>query len=110
MVLLKISHFLLSVLIEGQFNHIGLIRFRLHQLLFGILDLLGLLCPHISESLSILGLVPLSLFDFLLFHLSHILLIIFMLQALKRLSFALSLVNLFLSSLMLHLKHPNSIS
>ena len=110
MVLLQVHHLLLFVLIESQLDDVGLSSLSYHQLILGILDLLGLLRSQISERLSTLSLVPLSVFHFLLFDLSHVLLIIFMLQTLERLSFALSLVNLFLSSLMLHLKHPDSVS
>jgi hypothetical protein len=110
MVLLQVHHLLLLVLIESQLDDVGLSSLSYHQLILGILDLLGLLRSQISERLSTLSLVPLSVFHFLLFDLSHVFLIIFMLQTLECLSFALSLVDLFLSSLMLHLKHPDSVS
>lgn len=82
----------------------------MHQLLLGLLDFLGLLSSDISEGLSTFCLIPLGLSYLLLFQLPEELLVVFVLQALECLSFVLGLVYLFLSSLVLHLKHSDSIS
>ena len=107
---LYISHLLLFVFIQSHLYHVSFVRLRLHQLLLGLLDFLGLLGSDISEGLSTLRLIPLGLSHLLLFQLPEELLVVFVLQALERLSFVLGLVYLFLSSLVLHLKHSDSIS
>ena len=105
-----ISHFPLSIFVQSHLYHVSFVNFRLHQLLLGLLDFLGLLGSDISEGLSTLCLIPLSLSRLLLFQLPEELLVVFVLQPLESLSFVLSLVYLFLSSLVLHLKHSVSIS
>ena len=108
--LLLVSHFPLSIFVQSHLYHVSFVSFRLHQLLLGLLDFLGLLGSDISEGLSTLCLIPLSLSRLLLFQLPEELLVVFVLQPLESLSFVLGLVYLFLSSLVLHLKHSDSIS
>ena len=108
--LLKVSHSFHPLLVQVMFYHISLGSFCLHQLFFGILDFPGLFCPHISVTFTAFCNFALLLFDFLIFELLEELLIVFMLQTLKSLSFVLGFINLFLGSIMLHLKHSDSIS